>query len=72
MNFQFHLIARVDDSTQLVLEHIRVHDLFPSATKTRLNRSMNVDDKQDAPWQITLGLLNPVYFVLCSLALCLN
>ena len=23
MNFQFHLIARVDDSTQLVLEHIQ-------------------------------------------------
>jgi hypothetical protein len=22
VNFQFHLIARVDDSTQLVLEHI--------------------------------------------------
>ena len=35
VNFQFHLIARVDDSTQLVLGHIRVHDAFPNALKTR-------------------------------------
>jgi len=71
-NFQFHLIARVDNSTQLVLEHNRVHDKFPSALKTRLNWSKNVDDKRDAPWQIVLGSLNPVYCVLCSLALWLE
>ena len=71
-NFQFHLIAWVDDSTQLVLEHIRVHDTFVSALKTRLNWSKNVDDEQDAPWQIVLGSLNPVYCVLCSLALWLE
>ncbi len=45
VNFQFHLIARVDDSTQLVLEHIRVHDTFSNALKTRLNWSKNVDDE---------------------------
>ena len=71
-NFQFHLIARVDDSTQLILEHIRVHDSFPNALKTRLNWSKNVDDERDAPWQIVLGSLNPVYCVLCSLALWLE
>ncbi|KAI2510537.1 hypothetical protein MHU86_3805 [Fragilaria crotonensis] len=71
-NFQFHLIARVDDSTQLVLEHIRVHDTFASALKTRLNWSKNVDDERDAPWQIVLGSLNSVYCVLCSLALWLE
>jgi hypothetical protein len=72
VNFQFHLIACVDDSTQLVLEHIRVHDSFPSALKTRLNWSKNVDNKQDAPRQIVLGLLNPVYCVLSSLPLWLE
>ena len=72
VNFQFHLIARVDDSTQLVLEHIRVHDTFSNALKTRLNWSKNVDDERDAPWQIVLGSLNPVYCVLCSLALWLE
>jgi hypothetical protein len=50
VNFQFHLIACVDHSTQLVLEHIRVHDSFPSALKTRLNWSNNVDNEQHAPW----------------------
>lgn len=71
-NFQFHLIARVDDSTQLVLEHIRVHNNFPNCLKTRLNWSKNVGDERDAPWQIVLGSLNPVYCVLCSLALWLE
>ena len=72
VNFQFHMIARVDDSTQVVLEHIRVHDNFPHALKTRLNWSKNVQDKRDAPWQIVLGALNPVYCVLCSLGLWLE
>ena len=31
-----------------------------------------MDDEQDAPWQIVLGSLNPVYCVLCSLALWLE
>ena len=31
--FQFHLMARVDDSTQLVLEHIRVHDTSENKAK---------------------------------------
>lgn len=72
VNFQFHLIARVDDTTQLVLEHIRVHDNFPNCLKTRLNWSKNVNDERDAPWQIVLGSINPVYCVLCSLALWLE
>jgi hypothetical protein len=31
-----------------------------------------MDDERDAPWQIVLGSLNPVYCVLCSLALWLE
>ena len=71
-NFQFHLIARIDDTTQLVLEHIRVHNTFPNALKTRLNWSKNVEDERDAPWQIVLGAMNPVYCVLCRLGLWLE
>ena len=67
VNFQFHLIARIDDATQVVLEHIRVHDSFPNALKTRLNWSKNVEDERDAPWQIVLGAMDPLYCVLCSL-----
>jgi hypothetical protein len=69
VSFQFHLIACLDDSTQLVLEHIRVHDSFPCVLKTRWNWSKKVDDKRDAPWQIVLGSLNPGYCVLCLLDL---
>jgi hypothetical protein len=71
-NFQYHLIARVDDSTQLVLEHIQIHDSFSSALKTRFNWSKNMDNEQDAQWQIVLGSLNSMYCVLCSLALWLE
>jgi hypothetical protein len=45
VNFQFHLIARVDDSSQLVMEHVRVHDNFSNCLKTRLNWSKNVNDE---------------------------
>ena len=69
VNFQFHLIARIDDATQVVLEHIRVHGSFPNALKTRLNY---VEDKRDAPWQIALGAMDPLYFVFCSLGLWLE
>ena len=74
VNFQFHLIlARINDSTQLVLEHIQVHNIFPNALKTRLNWSKNVQDERDAPWQIVLGSsINPVYCVFCSLRLWLE
>ena len=72
VNFQFHLIARIDDSTQVIIEHIRVHDKFAHALKARLNWSKNVQDERDAPFQIVLGSLDPMYCVLCSLALWLE
>ncbi len=72
VNFQFHLTPRIDDSTQVILERIHVHDKFAHALKARLNWSQNVQDKQDAPFQIVLGLLDPRYCVLCSLALWLK
>jgi len=72
INYQFHMIARIDDTTQVVLAHIRVHDFFPNVLKTKLNWSKNVEDERDAPWQIMLGSMNPVYCVMCSLALWLE
>ena len=65
INMQFHLIARIDDATQMVLEHVRVHDNFENALKTRLNWSKNVQDERDAPWQVVLGSMNAVF--VCSL-----
>jgi len=33
MNFQFHLITKIDDTTQVVLEDICTHDNFEKALK---------------------------------------
>lgn len=72
INFQFHMIARIDDTTQVVLDHICVHDNFENALKTKLNWSKNVQDERDAPWQIMLASMNPVFCVFISLGLWLE
>jgi hypothetical protein len=53
--FQFQLLARIDDRTQVLVENIRVHDSFCNALETRMNWSKNVTEERDAPWQIILG-----------------
>ena len=72
INFQFHVIARIDDTTQLLIEHVRVHDSFPHCLKMKLNWSKNVSDERDAPWQIVLGAMDTTYCVLVSLAIWLE
>ena len=72
INFQFHMIARIDDTTQVIMDHICVHDNFENALKTRLNWSKNVNDERDAPWQIVLASMDPVFCVYISLALWLE
>ena len=68
-NFQFHLIARIDDTTQVLIDNIRVHDSFCNALKTRLNWLKNVSEERDAPWQIVLGSMDTAFCVYTSLAL---
>ncbi len=73
IDFQFHMNARIDDTTQVIMEHVRVHDNFEkNALKTRLNWSKNVQDKRHAPWQIVMGSMNPVFGLLISLGLWLE
>ena len=72
INFQFHLIGRIDDTTQVLIDHLRVHDSFSSCLKTKLNWSKNVGDERDAPWQIILGSMDTTYCVLVSLAIWLE
>jgi hypothetical protein len=40
-SFQFHIIAQIDDTTQVFVENIRVHNSFCNALKTRLKWSNN-------------------------------
>ena len=66
------MISRIDDSTQVILDHVCVHDKFSHSLKVRLNWSKNVNDERDAPFQIVLGSMNHVYCVLWTLALWLE
>ena len=68
-NFQFHLLARIDDTTQVLVENLKVHDSFCNALKTRLNWSKNVTEERDAPWQIVLGSMDTAFCVFASLSL---
>ena len=48
--YQFHLIVRIDDTTQVQIENLQKHDYFDSCFETGLNWSKNVTDERDAPW----------------------
>ena len=71
-NFQFHTMARVDDSMNFKMENIRKCPGFPFYFQSRLNWSKNVREERDAPYQIMLPSMNPVYCVYFSLALWLE
>jgi hypothetical protein len=72
VNYQFHLIARIDDATQILLDHVRVHNSFSNALKTKLNWSKNVTEERDAPWQIMMGSMDATFCVLVSIGLWLE
>ena len=61
INFQFHLLACIDDMTQVLVESDCVHDSFCNALKERMNFSKNVTEEGDAPWQIIWGSMDTVF-----------
>ena len=67
-----YVIGRIDDTTQVLVDHLRVHDSFPNYLKTKLNWSKNVGDERDEPWQIVMGSMDTMYCVLVSMAVCLE
>ena len=72
LNFQFHLIARIDDSTNVEIENFKKSSSFPFYLQTRLNWSKNVQEERDAPWQLMLPCMNKSYCVYLSLSLWLE
>ena len=50
LNFQFHLIAQIDDSTNVKMGNFQKCQSFPLYLQTRLNWSKNVNEERDAPW----------------------
>ena len=67
--FQFHLIARIDDTCQFMLNELRGHDLFPFALCGRMRWSKNVLEERHCPSQIILGSNDPDFCVLMNLGL---
>jgi hypothetical protein len=39
INYQFHLIVGIDDATQILLDHVCVHNYFSNVLKTKLSWS---------------------------------
>ena len=72
MNFQFHLIARIDCTTQVKMENLQVHIDLDFCLKTKLNWSKNVNEERDAPWQIVIPSMNHKRCVFLSTALWLE
>jgi hypothetical protein len=73
INYQFHMLARVDDVSQSLRENLQLHDRFPNiALKSRINWSKNVMEERDAPFQSMLASMDPVYCVHLSLSLWLE
>ena len=48
-NFQYHMIGRLDDCTQFLMENIEPHPHFKFALKAKLCSSKNVHEERDAP-----------------------
>lgn len=72
MNYQSHLISRIDCATQAKCANLKAHDQFEFALKGKLDWSKNVLEERDAPWQAVLASGDHVYCVHLSLALWLE
>jgi hypothetical protein len=67
------MLDRIDDTTQVLISNIRVHDSFSNTLKTRMNWSKNVMEERDVPWQILLAAAtDTAYCVRTRLALWLE
>jgi hypothetical protein len=70
--FQFHFIARLDDTLHVRKDSIKVCDEFDFTVTTQLRWAKNVHDERDAPRQIMLGAVNPRYCILLALGIFLE
>jgi hypothetical protein len=63
LNYQFHLIARIDNTTQVTIDNIYVHNEISNCLKTKLSWSKNVQEERDVPWQMMMGSMHSDYCV---------
>jgi hypothetical protein len=72
LNYQFHMIARLDDCMNVPLNNLKAHPDFDFCLMTKLAWSKNVREERDAPWKIMIGSIDSVYCVLISLGIWLE
>ena len=67
--FQFHIIGRADDISNIETADIRKSEKFPDmCAQTKVSWSKNVQEERDCPDQILIGANDPEFCVLLALA----
>ena len=66
--FQFHMIARVDDTAKFYVEDLKPNQQFTFTLLAKMCWSKNVQDERDAPDQIVIGAMDRRYCPLLGLA----
>jgi regulator of replication initiation timing len=72
IKFQFHMISRIDDASQFLMDNLTANDDNDFTLRSKLNWSKNVREERDAPNQIVIGAMDSLYCVLIGLAVWLE
>jgi hypothetical protein len=70
--FQFHMIGRVDDCSQFLMESLTTNPDNDFTLRAKLRWSKNVHEERDAPNQILIGAMDPMFCVLVGLGVWLE
>ena len=70
--FQFHLIARIDDTAQALVSNLLPNANNDFTLKAKLSWSKNVQEERDAPEQVIIGSMDPSFCCLIGLAIWLE
>lgn len=69
LKFQFHIIARTDDITNLETNDLRSHDTFGNfALQVKVSWSKNVMEERECPDQILIGAADTDFCIVLALA----
>ena len=58
INFQYHMISRIDCAAEAKLRNLKVHPDFDFALRARLDWSKNVTEERQAPWQYVFASMD--------------
>ena len=72
MKFQVHLIARIDDTSNVKACDLKVHPQFDFALLIKLRWTKNCLEERDAPDQIILGAMDSDFCLIVGLAVYLQ